>query len=47
MTGYAADTAGGDHLGPGRDLIQKPFSVDALTRRLRALLDPPGDAGAD
>ncbi|OYW50542.1 MAG: hypothetical protein B7Z30_18020 [Rhizobiales bacterium 12-68-15] len=47
MTGYAADTAGGDSFGPGTDLIQKPFSVDALSRRLRALLDPSGGAGAE
>lgn len=47
MTGYAADFAGGDSFSPGMDLIQKPFSVDALSRRLRALLDPSGGAGAE
>lgn len=42
MTGYAADATRGGFLGPGMDLIQKPFSVAALSSRIRALLTPAG-----
>lgn len=42
MTGYAADATRAGFLGPGMDLIQKPFTVATLSTRIRALLKPAG-----
>ena len=42
MSGYTADTiAHRGVLDPGIALIQKPFTLDALARRVRDVLDAP------
>lgn len=43
ITGYAADaTVRGDFLGPGMDMLAKPFSIDALGQRIRQLIERDG-----
>lgn len=40
MTGFAENAfVRGDFLAPGMDMIAKPFALDALTARIRALLE--------
>lgn len=42
ITGYAANAAvGAGHLEPGMEVLTKPFNVDDLLRRVRAMLDVP------
>ena len=41
MTGYAESAAiANGILGPGMQMITKPFAMDALTRRVRSLIEP-------
>ncbi|MHB1370844.1 MAG: ATP-binding protein, partial [Pseudomonadaceae bacterium] len=43
ITGYVPDNeARSDFLGPGTDMLAKPFSIDMLATRIRQLLDGPG-----
>ncbi len=43
MTGYAADAADRPNfLGPGMDLILKPFSIEAIAVRVQAIIKPRG-----
>ena len=45
MSGYTADALGHHSaLDPGTNLLPKPFSPDALARRVREVLDAPLDA---
>jgi DNA-binding response OmpR family regulator len=39
ITGYAENAALSGFLEPGMELITKPFSVEALVSRVRAMLD--------
>lgn len=40
ITGYAPDaTVRGDFLGPGMDMLAKPFSIDVLGQRIRQLIE--------
>jgi PAS domain S-box-containing protein len=40
ITGYAGDAITGQgHLGPGMDLLSKPFALGALIERVQALID--------
>jgi PAS domain S-box-containing protein len=46
MTGYAEKvSAAGPFASPGMDILTKPFEVDELTRKVRAILDGGGNAG--
>ena len=41
MTGYAENAAiANGILSPGMQMITKPFAMDALTRRIRSLIEP-------
>lgn len=41
ITGYAENAAlGGDQLGPGMEVLTKPFKVDVLAARVRDLMTP-------
>ena len=41
ITGYAENAAlGGDQLGPGMEVLTKPFKVDVLVARVRELMTP-------
>ncbi|MCW3149298.1 PAS domain S-box protein [Stutzerimonas stutzeri] len=43
ITGYAADAAvRGDFLGPGMDMLAKPFNIDVLGMRIRQLIESDG-----
>jgi hypothetical protein len=40
ITGYAGDSiTGKGQLGPGMELLSKPFALGALTERVQALID--------
>ena len=40
MTGYAENAAiANGFLAPGMQMITKPFAMDALTKRIRELMD--------
>jgi PAS domain S-box-containing protein len=38
ITGYAGATAGSSMLGPGMDLIAKPFQLDALAAKIKSMV---------
>ena len=41
ITGYAENALfGGEHLDPGMQMITKPFPVEALAARIRAMIEP-------
>ncbi|EIK54955.1 hypothetical protein YO5_19367 [Stutzerimonas stutzeri TS44] len=43
ITGYAPDaTVRGNFLGPGMDMLAKPFSIEALGQRIRQLIERDG-----
>ncbi len=43
ITGYVPDNeVHSDFLGPGTDMLGKPFSIDMLATRIRQLIDGPG-----
>jgi len=47
MSGYTEDKVTRDHLlSPGAAFIEKPFTPDALTRKVREILDAPAPRGA-
>jgi PAS domain S-box-containing protein len=39
MTGYAEDAAGKSFLGPGMEIITKPFTMDVLAVKLREMIE--------
>ena len=40
MTGYAENAAiNGGFLEPGMELVTKPFAIDGLARRIRAMIE--------
>ncbi len=42
ITGYAENAAvGNGHLGPGMQILTKPFAMEALASRLRDLIQSP------
>ncbi|MDB5571147.1 MAG: domain S-box protein [Hyphomicrobiales bacterium] len=44
VTGYAKHAVDRTFLGPGMDMATKPFSVDALALKIRALVEAPAHA---
>jgi two-component system cell cycle sensor histidine kinase/response regulator CckA len=42
MSGYSEHAADGDELDSSATVLQKPFSLDALVRNVRRVLDAPG-----
>ena len=42
MSGYAEEALGGGPAVAGAGLIEKPFAIDALARRVREVLEPTG-----
>jgi PAS domain S-box-containing protein len=39
MTGYAEGAAGNSFLQPGMEILAKPFSMDVLTKKIRAMVE--------
>lgn len=47
VTGYAENAAGpGDFLGPGMEMITKPFALEQLSNKVEEMLAAPGFRGA-
>ncbi len=45
ITGYAEHAVvGHGHLGPGMHVLTKPFTIEALARRVKEIATPPGAA---
>ena len=45
ITGYAENAALGEgHMAPGMAVVTKPFSVDAMAERVRAMIEAPRPA---
>jgi DNA-binding response OmpR family regulator len=48
ITGYAEPTAGDVHrLGPGMDMVTKPFALDTLALKIQALIAASENSLAD
>jgi hypothetical protein len=41
VTGYAEDAAGSAFLEPGMEIVIKPFTMEALSSKIREMIEGP------
>jgi CheY-like chemotaxis protein len=45
VTGYAEDAAGSAFLEPGMEIVIKPFTMEALSSKIREMIEGPATSG--